>query len=98
MHLARPSLSVSLPFSPLLQASTGKMDGNPLSEIEEIVKTTTVSAQAKDAVQARPNPNPFSHLQEQHESNSRVDGGGGAENASTNGHGRSHDNNDEVSG
>ncbi|XP_065720468.2 kalirin isoform X2 [Drosophila suzukii] len=54
-------------------ASTGKMDGNPLSEIEEIVKTTT----------------------EQHESNSRVDGGGGAENASTNGHGRSHDNNDE---
>ncbi|XP_017066373.1 kalirin isoform X1 [Drosophila eugracilis] len=54
-------------------ASTGKMDGNPLSEIEEIVKTTT----------------------EQHESNSRADGGGGAENASTNGHGRSHDKNDE---
>ncbi|KRK00715.1 triple functional domain protein isoform X1 [Drosophila yakuba] len=54
-------------------ASPGKMDGNPLSEIEEIVKTTT----------------------EQHESNSRVDGGGGVENASTNGHGRSHDNNDE---
>ncbi|XP_016956584.1 rho guanine nucleotide exchange factor 25 isoform X3 [Drosophila biarmipes] len=54
-------------------ASTGKMDDNPLSEIEEIVKTTT----------------------EQHESNSRVDGGGGAENASTNGHGRSHDNNEE---
>jgi len=38
----------------------------------------------------------FSNLQEQHESNSRVDGGGGVENASTNGHGRSHDNNDEV--
>ncbi|XP_017066377.1 kalirin isoform X4 [Drosophila eugracilis] len=56
-----------------LFASTGKMDGNPLSEIEEIVKTTT----------------------EQHESNSRADGGGGAENASTNGHGRSHDKNDE---
>ncbi|XP_017017775.1 triple functional domain protein isoform X2 [Drosophila kikkawai] len=56
-------------------ASTGKMDGNPLSEIEEIVKTTT----------------------EQHESNSRVDGSGGAENASTNGHGRSHDNNHEES-
>ncbi|KQS43046.1 triple functional domain protein isoform X2 [Drosophila erecta] len=54
-------------------ASPGKMDGNPLSEIEEIVKTTT----------------------EQHESNSRVDGGGGVENVSTNGHGRSHDNNDE---
>ncbi|XP_016988483.1 rho guanine nucleotide exchange factor 25-like isoform X4 [Drosophila rhopaloa] len=45
-------------------ANTGKMDNNPLSEIEEIVKTTT----------------------EQHESNSRVDGSGGAENASTNGH------------
>ncbi|XP_016988484.1 rho guanine nucleotide exchange factor 25-like isoform X5 [Drosophila rhopaloa] len=47
-----------------LFANTGKMDNNPLSEIEEIVKTTT----------------------EQHESNSRVDGSGGAENASTNGH------------
>ncbi|XP_017127155.1 rho guanine nucleotide exchange factor 25 isoform X4 [Drosophila elegans] len=56
-----------------LFANTGKMDNNPLSEIEEIVKTTT----------------------EQHESNSRVDGSGGAENASTNGHGRSHDNNEE---
>ncbi|XP_017059670.1 rho guanine nucleotide exchange factor 25 isoform X3 [Drosophila ficusphila] len=54
-------------------ASTGKMDGNPLSEIEEIVKTTT----------------------EQHESNCRGDGSGGAENASTNGHGRSHDNDEE---
>ncbi|XP_034658717.1 triple functional domain protein isoform X1 [Drosophila subobscura] len=56
-------------------ANSGKMDGNPLSEIEQIVRERT----------------------EQHESNSRVDVGGG-ENASTNGHGRSHgstDNNEE---
>ncbi|KPU78084.1 uncharacterized protein Dana_GF10082, isoform B [Drosophila ananassae] len=35
---------------------------------------------------------------EQHECNSRVDGSVGAENASTNGHGRSHDNNEEGHG
>ncbi|XP_022225025.2 rho guanine nucleotide exchange factor 25 isoform X3 [Drosophila obscura] len=59
-----------------LFANSGKMDGNPLSEIEQIVRERT----------------------EQHESNSRVDVGGGGENASTNGHGRSHggtDNNEE---
>jgi len=32
------------------------MDGNPLSEIEEIVKTTTVSASVDDGVERRTNP------------------------------------------